>query len=408
MDRRGSATDTGAVVAGRGLRGRKAATRSRPGRGKRARPGKGGKGAAGSADAQDVLIGLLDEAADAVRRGASMAGRLVAGTGRIAGAVVRPLWGSALFTPLRRPAEALVARGAEEWERLGEIGRADTSRTKKLTHQLIQGPVDEVVASLRDDPALAEVVRSQAETLLRELAEDPGLSDVVRAQGDAFVDHLREDPAPVRELVREQSTGLASSFAAIIRRWNLRNDAVAERVARRLVRRPAILREELPRGAHYAGIASRGTGFLIDLASLSAATIVGAWLWTSLLSIFGLELLDCAAYGEDEAVRRTLCQLSALLGLAVAAALPTAYTILFWVAMGQTPGKAVTGVRIVRLDGSPIGIRDSCVRLVAYLVSFWTLGLGFLAMLVDDRRQAWHDKIARTCVIYVRPDDAAS
>jgi len=41
-------------------------------------------------------------------------------------------------------------------------------------------------------------------------------------------------------------------------------------------------------------------------------------------------------------------------------------------------------------------------------VSFWTLGLGFLAMLVDDRRQAWHDKIARTCVIYVPPDGAAS
>jgi uncharacterized RDD family membrane protein YckC len=141
---------------------------------------------------------------------------------------------------------------------------------------------------------------------------------------------------------------------------------------------------------------------------MRASMIVGAWLWTSLLSIFGLDLLGCAAYGEDEAVRRTICQLSGLLGLAVAAALPTAYTILFWAATGQTPGKAVTGVRIVRLDGSPMGIRDICVRLVAYLVSFWTLGLGFLAMLVDDRRRAWHDKLARTCVIYVPPDDAAS
>lgn len=408
MNRRAGATETGAVVAGRGSRGKKAATRTHPGRGKRARPGKGGKSAAASADAQDVLIGLLDEAAGAVRRGASMAGRLVAGTGRVAGNVVRPLWGSALFTPLRKPAEALVARGAEEWERLAEIGRADTSRTKEFTHQLIQGPVDEVVASLRDDPALAEVVRSQAQTLLRELAEDPGLSDVVRAQGDTFVDHLREDPAPVRELVREHSTSLASSFVTTMRRWNLRNDEVAERVARRLVRRPDLPREELAQGVRYAGIASRGTGFLIDLVILSAATIVGAWLWTSLLSIFGLDLLDCAAYGEDEAVRRTICQLSGLLGLAVAAALPPAYTILFWAATGQTPGKAVTGVRIVRLDGSPMGIRDSCVRLVAYLVSFWTLGLGFLAMLVDDRRRAWHDKLARTCVIYVPPDDAAS
>ena len=39
-------------------------------------------------------------------------------------------------------------------------------------------------------------------------------------------------------------------------------------------------------------------------------------------------------------------------------------------------------------------------RLLGYLVSTGSLGMGFLWMLIDDRRQGWHDKIAGTCVVY--------
>ena len=29
-----------------------------------------------------------------------------------------------------------------------------------------------------------------------------------------------------------------------------------------------------------------------------------------------------------------------------------------------------------------------------------TLGVGFLWVIIDDRREGWHDKLARTCVVY--------
>lgn len=39
-------------------------------------------------------------------------------------------------------------------------------------------------------------------------------------------------------------------------------------------------------------------------------------------------------------------------------------------------------------------------RVLGYYISFLALFLGFLWVLVDDRRQGWHDKIADTIVVY--------
>lgn len=360
-----------------------------------------GEGPESPADARAVLIGLLVEAAGAARRGASTTGRVLAGGRRVIGAVVGPLWRSVLFAPIRKPTAALLARGAEEWQRLARIGRAEEGRTRDLARHLVQMPVEEVVTVFRDDPKLAALVRAQARALLVELARDPALAHVIRAQGDAYVEHLREHPEPVRELVSEQSTGLAASFVAALRHWNAHNDAVLEGVVRRVLRhRPGARARALPLSGRYAGIASRATAFLIDLVILSAATLVGNWLWDSLLHVFGMDPVRCAAHEGVRPVRWAICQITGWLGLAAAAALPTAYTVLFWAATGQTPGKAVAGVRVVKPDGGRVGVPDSALRLVGYLLSFWALGLGFLSALVDDRRQTWHDKIARTCVVY--------
>jgi uncharacterized RDD family membrane protein YckC len=39
-------------------------------------------------------------------------------------------------------------------------------------------------------------------------------------------------------------------------------------------------------------------------------------------------------------------------------------------------------------------------RYLAYLVSALPLFLGFVWIAIDRRRQGWHDKIARTMVVY--------
>jgi uncharacterized RDD family membrane protein YckC len=61
------------------------------------------------------------------------------------------------------------------------------------------------------------------------------------------------------------------------------------------------------------------------------------------------------------------------------------------------------GLRVVKLDSRRPGIGASLVRWIGYQICIFTLGIGFLWVLVDNRRMGWHDKLARTCVIYAWP-----
>lgn len=67
---------------------------------------------------------------------------------------------------------------------------------------------------------------------------------------------------------------------------------------------------------------------------------------------------------------------------------------------GLTVGKWATGLRILRADGTPVGIGRSFLRhFVGYPVSFLTLGLGFLASAFTARGRGLHDLIAGTIVV---------
>lgn len=74
----------------------------------------------------------------------------------------------------------------------------------------------------------------------------------------------------------------------------------------------------------------------------------------------------------------------------------TAFTTLW---RGQTPGKRLLGMRVLRLDGKPIGWWASFERFGGYAASVLTGLLGFAQMLWDRNRQALHDKISETVVV---------
>jgi len=80
---------------------------------------------------------------------------------------------------------------------------------------------------------------------------------------------------------------------------------------------------------------------------------------------------------------------------------PAVAVVAFWRRYGATPGKMAVGAKIV---DAKTGERPSTARLVlryvAYLVSALPLFLGFLWIGVSRRKQGFHDKIARTMVIY--------
>ena len=69
----------------------------------------------------------------------------------------------------------------------------------------------------------------------------------------------------------------------------------------------------------------------------------------------------------------------------------------FW--RGRTPGKRLLGVRVVRLDGRPLGFWVSFERFGGYAASLFTGLEGFARILWDRNRQALEDKLAETVVI---------
>ena len=78
------------------------------------------------------------------------------------------------------------------------------------------------------------------------------------------------------------------------------------------------------------------------------------------------------------------------------------YEVLFTALRGQTVGKAMVGIMVVRSDGSVPGLRKAFGRwVVVHLVPI-AAPLVYLSLTWDARRQGWHDKAAGTLVVKVQ------
>jgi uncharacterized RDD family membrane protein YckC len=151
------------------------------------------------------------------------------------------------------------------------------------------------------------------------------------------------------------------------------------------------------RHGDYAGFVTRFVAFVLDRLIIAiilagTATFVQFMLQSFQLGqVFGFQ---------------TLSQRIALALAGVAAALfNVAYDVGFWMLAGQTPGKRLMGVLVVRTDGDKMKLGGAILRWLGYWLS-GILFLGYLWVLVDNRRQAIHDKLARTLVIYAEPGAA--
>jgi uncharacterized RDD family membrane protein YckC len=77
------------------------------------------------------------------------------------------------------------------------------------------------------------------------------------------------------------------------------------------------------------------------------------------------------------------------------------FIVLTVLGRGQTPGKRLLGIRVIRLDAAPIGWWIALERFGGYAASFFSGLLGFAQLLWDRNRQALHDKATGTVVVRV-------
>lgn len=80
-------------------------------------------------------------------------------------------------------------------------------------------------------------------------------------------------------------------------------------------------------------------------------------------------------------------------------ALGLGYLLVGWGVWGQTVGKHVLGLRVVRAATGRPAMGAALVRLIGYFIASIPTHIGLLPILWHPRRQGWHDQLAGTVVI---------
>jgi len=137
---------------------------------------------------------------------------------------------------------------------------------------------------------------------------------------------------------------------------------------------------------HYAGAATRLAAFAIDQATLTAAFAAGSAVVAWALA---LVTADEVKWSPDAVISG----LAYMVWWFVYFAYP-------WAMSGKTIGMALLGIRVVRSDGASAGSGNAVRRALALPLSFLTLGIGFVPIIVGRHRRALHDALANTAVVY--------
>ncbi len=156
----------------------------------------------------------------------------------------------------------------------------------------------------------------------------------------------------------------------------------AQKVAARVHRRAP---EPAAPPLRYQGLVTRGIAFALDAGVINLiALVVG--IGTALI----LSVLSPPESWDEE--------LAALGGVAFVV-WTVAYFTLFWSSTGQTPGNRVMEIRVIATDGGPIKPRRALLRFGALVLAVLPFFLGFLPILLTERRRGLQDMLARTVVV---------
>ncbi|MFY0578419.1 RDD family protein [Cystobacter fuscus] len=138
-----------------------------------------------------------------------------------------------------------------------------------------------------------------------------------------------------------------------------------------------------------AGIGYRCLAYLVDLALLFAFWVLAYFVFTLLVS-------DVVGFFQGlSGLVRTLMVVGVF-------ATQWVYWTLCEVLMGgQTPGKRLVGIRVVRVDGSPVGVLESAVRNLLRVVDSFPLiyAVGCLSILLTRQHRRLGDLLAGTLLV---------
>jgi uncharacterized RDD family membrane protein YckC len=289
-----------------------------------------------------------------------------------------------LLSPLRHGVDRLADAGNERIDQWVRVGKTLDTGTRAVAEVSLGRAGQDTVGLMTVEPhiqvLIQEIIAAQGTSITKEIIRE------VREHSVSL--DLRVDKAWVTLRARKNAQIAAPDFTVAIpdKRPN----------PQELAGRPYL-------GGGYAGIASRVLAFSIDLFALMITLVISVVFVWGIVSIFSLDrlfqsLLGTHGFGLLRVVG------SGVMGTLVACV----YWILGWSFLGSTVGKMVMGLRVVGPGGSRVGFWRALRRVIGYFISAFTLGLGFLWVIVNKKHHGWADKLAGTSVVYAwhaRPDE---
>jgi uncharacterized RDD family membrane protein YckC len=329
-------------------------------------------------------LAVMGVAASANSR-AVRATRLALQTGGLAVEAVRwPLDHIFLFRPLRYGIDRVAEARNQQIDRWVEAGRELDTGSRAVAVVSLDRAAQETVEIVTVEPHVQALVQ-----------------EIVAAQGTGIT----------QELIKEVREHAVSLDLGIDRAWaTLRGRSKPNTV---LPDFPVAIQDKKPDpkemagrpylGGGYAGFASRVLAFSIDLFALILALIIAVVFVWGVVSIFNLDqlfqnLLGTRGFGLLRMVG------AGVLGTWVACI----YWIFGWTFIGGSAGKIIMGLRVVGPGGARLGFWRSLRRVIGYFISAFSLGLGFLWVIVNKEHHSWADKLAGSSVVYAwhaRPDE---
>lgn len=151
---------------------------------------------------------------------------------------------------------------------------------------------------------------------------------------------------------------------------------------------------------YHAGFVSRAIAFVIDILIVTAINLAITVSANLIANFLGFDFIFASTDPTNPAWMLVTKSVVLLIMTTIAMLIFIGYPILFWMAVGQTPGKRFMGLRIIGIDNEPIYFKQAVKRFGGYWISALPLFLGYLRVLINDDRQAWHDKFAKTKIVY--------
>ena len=312
--------------------------------------------------------------------------RLALQTGGLAVEAARwPLDNIFLFRPLRYGIDRVAEARNQRIDRWVEAGRELDSASRAVAEVSLDRAAQGTVEIVTVEPHVQALIQ-----------------EIVAAQGMGMTEEIIDE---VREHALSLDLGVDKGWATLRGRPKpdiaLPDFAVAipdkKPDPKKMAGRPYL-------GGAYAGIASRVLAFSIDVFALIIALIIGWVFVKATISMFNLDRLLQSLLGTNGFGTLRIVAWG-MMGPLIACV----YWIFGWMFVGGTVGKIIMGLRVVGPGGSRLGFWRSLRRVIGYFISAFSLGLGFLWVIVNKQHHSWADKLAGSSVVYAwhaRPDEA--